>query len=218
MLNLRKLNVVRLLIFLLIGLLMLVSLEQLDPNLSEKSFVSGSSTPIPVYPIPTPKIIIIPTPTPESTPEPETPEPTPEPETPEPTPESGTGLDPIVIGGIVIGIVVAVVVVLLVYRFLKKPKVSKPAKLILTAEPANLVADGKSQSVLTLQLLDSKGNPMPAPTDIQVLISAEKGRLVNPSVVIPKGKDMEKTIIVSSKESGTVPVSAEAERLNQQQK
>lgn len=116
---------------------------------------------------------------------------------------------------IIVAIVVVIAVVaFIIYKLLKRPKKPPaPAQLRITAEPANIVADGETKSVITLQLLDKKGNPITAIADTQVKISAAKGKLETPTVVVPKGKAAEQTIIVSSKESGVVPVSAEADGL-----
>ncbi|MGD0405304.1 MAG: PKD domain-containing protein [Candidatus Bathyarchaeia archaeon] len=111
---------------------------------------------------------------------------------------------------IIIVIIVAVIVILLL---LKRRKPPAPAQLRITAEPAILVADGQTKSVITMQLLDKKGKPIPAITDTQINISATQGKLENAVVTIPKGKDAEKTVIVSSTETGQVPVSANAEGL-----
>jgi PKD repeat protein/RNA polymerase subunit RPABC4/transcription elongation factor Spt4 len=111
---------------------------------------------------------------------------------------------------IIIVIIVAVIVILLL---LKRRKPPAPAQLRITAEPAILVADGQTKSVITMQLLDKKGKPIPAITDTQINISATQGKLENAVVTIPKGKDAEKTVIVSSTETGQVPVSADAEGL-----
>jgi ribosomal protein L40E/plastocyanin len=115
---------------------------------------------------------------------------------------------------IVAVVVVIAVVAFIIYKLLKRPKKPPaPAQLRITAEPANIVADGETKSVITLQLLDKKGTPITAIADTQVKISAAKGKLENPTLVVPKGKDAEQTIIVSSRESGVVPVSAEADGL-----
>ena len=111
---------------------------------------------------------------------------------------------------IIIVIIVAVIVILLL---LKRRKPPAPAQLRITAEPVILVADGQTKSVITMQLLDKKGKPIPAITDTQINISATQGKLENAVVTIPKGKDAEKTVIVSSTETGQVPVSANAEGL-----
>jgi hypothetical protein len=115
---------------------------------------------------------------------------------------------------IVLGVVVAVVVIFLVRKFLKRPKKPEaPAQLRITAEPSSLVADGETKSVITLQLLDKKGRPIPAIADTQVKVSAAKGLLKNPVVTIPKGRDQEKTLLVSSTESGPVPLTADVSGL-----
>ena len=112
---------------------------------------------------------------------------------------------------VVVVVIVVVIVVILLLRRKRKPPV--PSQLRITAEPANLVADGHTKSVITMQLLDKKGKPIAAMADTQVKISATKGQLEKPVVTIPKGKDTEKTTIVSSTETGQVPISADSEGL-----
>ena len=110
--------------------------------------------------------------------------------------------------------VIAVAVAIIGFKLLKRPKKPpKPAQLRITAEPANLVADGKTKSVITLQLLDKKGKPINALTDTQVTISAAKGKLETSTLTVPKGKATEQTFIISSDETGEVPLKAEAEGL-----
>ena len=110
--------------------------------------------------------------------------------------------------------VVIVIVALLLLNFLKRPKKPQaPAQIKVTAEPVNLVANGEEKSVITLQLLDKNGEPMSAPTDTTVKVTAAKGKLEPSIITIPKGKDAEKTILISSTEAGPVPVSADAEGL-----
>jgi PKD repeat protein/ribosomal protein L40E len=114
----------------------------------------------------------------------------------------------------VVVLVVALIVVFIIYKWLKRPKKPPaPAQLRITAEPANIVADGETKSIITLQLLDKNGKPISAINDTQVQISATKGKIEKPTIVVPKGKDAEKTVIVSSRETGEVPVTAEAEGL-----
>jgi PKD repeat protein/RNA polymerase subunit RPABC4/transcription elongation factor Spt4 len=111
-------------------------------------------------------------------------------------------------------IVVIAIVAFIIYKLLKRPKKPPaPAQLRITAEPANIVADGETKSIITLQLLDKNGKPISAINDTQVQISATKGKIEKPTVIVPKGKDAEKTVIVSSRETGQVPVTAEAEGL-----
>jgi RNA polymerase subunit RPABC4/transcription elongation factor Spt4 len=115
--------------------------------------------------------------------------------------------------------IVAVVAIIffaaiIIYKWLKRPKKPlKPAQLRITAEPANIVADGRTKSVITLQLIDKSGNPIAALKDTQVRISALGGKLEKNTVVVPRGKTGEQTAIVSSVETGQVPVSAVAKGL-----
>jgi PKD repeat protein/ribosomal protein L40E len=121
--------------------------------------------------------------------------------------------------GIPLWILLAVIIIIIVisaviaFLLLRKPKKPVPTQLRITAEPANIVADGQTKSIITLQLLDKNGKPIPAMADTQVQISATNGKLEKPTVVVPKGKDAEKTAIVSSREPGEVPVKAKAEGL-----
>jgi ribosomal protein L40E len=89
----------------------------------------------------------------------------------------------------------------------------KPVQLGIRAEPAEILADGKSTSTITIQLLDKAGNPISAATDTQVEVSSKKGTLHTSVITIPKGKETEKTVLVSSVEIGPVTVSADANGL-----
>jgi PKD repeat protein len=109
--------------------------------------------------------------------------------------------------------VIVVVVVIVVILLLRKRKPPAPAQVKITAEPTNIVANGENQAVITLQLLDKKGRPISAMSDTRIQVNATKGTLVNSVVTIPKGKDTEKTAIVSSTETGPVPISANADGL-----
>jgi RNA polymerase subunit RPABC4/transcription elongation factor Spt4 len=116
---------------------------------------------------------------------------------------------------IILGVVAAIVVLVIAYKLLKRPKKApKPAQLRVTAEPLDLVADGQTKSVITLQLLDKNGKPITALEDTQIQVTATKGRVENPTVIVPKGKFVEQTAIVSSLETGVVPVTAEAKGLH----
>jgi RNA polymerase subunit RPABC4/transcription elongation factor Spt4 len=94
-----------------------------------------------------------------------------------------------------------------------KPKPLGPSQVRVTAEPASIVADGATKSVITLQLLDKNGKPIAAMADTPIRITATKGKLENPVITIPKGKDSEKAVLVSSTETGPAPVSVEPEGL-----
>jgi ribosomal protein L40E/flagellar basal body-associated protein FliL len=85
-----------------------------------------------------------------------------------------------------------------------------PTRLVVQAEPAEIVADGKSTSMITVQLQDDSGKLMAALADTQVRVAATRGKLENPVVKILKGKESETTVITSSTESGPVTVSASA--------
>ena len=125
---------------------------------------------------------------------------------------SGFPMEYVIIGVVIVAVVA--VVAFIIYKFLKRPKKPPaPAQLRITAEPANIVADGRTKSVITLQLLDKNGKPINALNDTQVQISTTKGKLEKPTVVVLKGKDAEQTAIISSMEIGEVPITAEAEGL-----
>jgi ribosomal protein L40E len=131
------------------------------------------------------------------------------------TVELPSGTFPTDLAIIAVGVVVAAVVVaLVVYKLLKRPKKpAAPAQLRVTAEPANLVANGEEKSVITIQLLDKNGKLMSALSDTTIRVTAGKGKIEPSVVTIPKGKDTEKTVLVSSTETGPVPVSANSEGL-----
>jgi len=135
--------------------------------------------------------------------------------TPTPTsiPQTATGEFPILaIAAIVV--VIVVIAVLLLLKLLRRPKrPMTPTQIKVTAEPTNIVANGEERSVITLQLLDKNGKPMLAPSDTIIKVQAGKGKLEPAVITIPKGKDAEKTVLVSSNEIGPVPVSADAEGL-----
>ncbi len=137
---------------------------------------------------------------------------------------------PLVYVGIVVAVVAVVtVVVLFVVRFLRRrPKLQLRAK----SEPESLIADGAARSIITLQLVDEQGTPIPALADVPVRVTARKGRLENLAaavaegedvkakipvssmvVTIPKGKEAERVVLVSSTEAGPAPVSVNAEGL-----
>jgi hypothetical protein len=84
-------------------------------------------------------------------------------------------------------------------------------QLRVSVEPKEIPADGISQSVITVQLMDSQGKPTTAFRDTMVRISAEKGKLEKTEITIQKGKDKAEVSIVSSKEGGAIPVLVEAD-------
>ena len=83
-----------------------------------------------------------------------------------------------------------------------------PAKVEIKAEPKEIVADGVSKSFITIQLLDKKGKPIPAPDDTEVKLMTTGGKLESAVVRIPKGKEKAETVLISSKESGKIDLAA----------
>jgi ribosomal protein L40E len=88
-----------------------------------------------------------------------------------------------------------------------------PAKVGINAEPREIVADGVSKSFITIQLLDKKGKPIPAPDDTEVKLVTTGGKLESAVVKIPKGKERAETVLISSKESGKIDLAANASGL-----
>ena len=115
---------------------------------------------------------------------------------------------------IILGAVVAVAVV---WFFLKKrkpkEKVPKPAKIKVTVDPAEVLADGKSPSTITIELLDEEGKPVQALADTEIQLVSSMGKVKKPVVKILRGTESEKTVLVASKEAGTVTLSAVANGL-----
>jgi hypothetical protein len=89
-----------------------------------------------------------------------------------------------------------------------------PPSLKVTSDQVVLAADGKSATAVTVQLVDKYGNPMPASADTQVRISAEKAKLEWPVIIIPKGKDTQRTHITAPLESGPDHVTFYSEEHN----
>jgi len=119
---------------------------------------------------------------------------------------------------IIIPIIIAVIVAaVVIWYFLKKrkpkEKVPKPVKLRITAEPTEILADGKTKSAITVELLDKEGKPVPALANTEIKLITTKGKIEQPVVKIPRGKELEKTLLVSPKEAGTATLSAKVEDL-----
>jgi ribosomal protein L40E len=128
---------------------------------------------------------------------------------------AGLGL----IGMALIGVVVAALAcagagVYVLRKRPEKPPVTPPppaaTRLVIQAEPAEILADGKSQSTITVKLQDDSGRLMAALADTEVKVATTRGTLEAPVVKIPKGKDTETTVLTSSTEGGPVTVSASA--------
>jgi len=119
---------------------------------------------------------------------------------------------------ILIPIIVAIVIAaLVIWYFLKKKKpkeeVPKPIKFRITAEPAEILADGKTKSVITVELLDKDGKLVPAPANTEIKLTTTMGKIEKPVVQISKGKEKEQTLLVSPREGGTATLSAIVEDL-----
>ena len=80
--------------------------------------------------------------------------------------------------------------------------------------PKELVADGRSKSFITIQLLDKKGKPIAAQDDTEVKLTTTGGKLESAFVKIPKGKEKAETVLISSKESGKIDLAADASGLD----
>jgi len=118
---------------------------------------------------------------------------------------------------IIILIILVIVAVVVVWYFLKKrkpkEKAPKPVKLRITAEPTEIFADGKTKSAITVELLDEEGKPVPALANTEIKLVTTKGKIEKPLVKIPRGKELEKTLLISPKEAGTATLSAKVENL-----
>jgi len=119
-------------------------------------------------------------------------------------------------------IVVAIVAVVVVWFFLKKRKpkerkpierVAEPAKIRMTVDPTEILADGKSTAKVTVELLDEEGKAVSALVDTEISLFSSMGKLRDSLVRIPIGKGSGQTVLVSSKEGGTVTLSADAKGL-----
>ena len=110
-----------------------------------------------------------------------------------------------------IGIPAACIVGIMFFLSWTPPKpIPKPARLGIKAIPNEIVADGKSTSTVTIELLDKDGKPMPAIVDTGVRLTSTKGRLEKQEIKIPREKDKESTVLISSTETGPVTLSADA--------
>jgi chitodextrinase len=99
----------------------------------------------------------------------------------------------------------------LVHRDLTKmPEV----KLKLSADPAEIVADGESRSTIKIEIVtkDDKEIPIPVPNDTTVILETDIGAIESP-VKIPRGRASVTSTLISTPpaSSGTATVKAEAE-------
>ena len=119
---------------------------------------------------------------------------------------------------VLIPIILALVVVAFVIWFFflrkKKEKVPKPTKIKMTVDSTEILADGKSTTKITVELLDEKDKPVSAISDTEIRFFSSMGKMKQPVVRIPKGKGSEVTFLVASKEAGAGTVSADAKGLD----
>ena len=114
-----------------------------------------------------------------------------------------------------IGIPAACIVGFIFFLSWKPPQIlPKPAKVEIKAEPKELIADGKSKSFITIQLLDKKGTPIAAPKDTEVKLTTTGGQLESAVVKIPKGAEKAETVLISSTEKGKIDLAADARGLD----
>jgi len=118
-----------------------------------------------------------------------------------------------ILAPIIGGIIGVAAVLVFLKRRRPKEKVPKPAKLRITAEPKEILADGEEKSVITIELLDKEGKPVSALADTEIKLTSTRGKIEKPLAKIPKGKETEKTVLISSKEAGTVTLSADVKGL-----
>lgn len=107
--------------------------------------------------------------------------------------------------------VAGAVIFFLMRKRSKKPPA--PERLKLSAEPGEIVADGRSTSTLTVALLDKSGKPAAATGDMEIRLATNIGRLVDPAVRIKKGASSGATVIASTTQFGPASVSAESSGL-----
>jgi PKD repeat protein/ribosomal protein L40E len=113
----------------------------------------------------------------------------------------------LVIGGVALIGAIAAVVILLLRKKKPKAEVPKPTSIKVSANPIELLADGRSTSTITVELIDDEGNPMEAHEDIEVLLSTTLGKVASP-VKVSKGETTGKAILTSSTEFGDLKVNA----------
>jgi PKD repeat protein/RNA polymerase subunit RPABC4/transcription elongation factor Spt4 len=115
---------------------------------------------------------------------------------------------------IIIGLIAAVVIVWFLLKRRKKEKLPKPAKIKMTVDSTEILADGKSTVKITIELLDEKEKPVSALADTEIKLVSSSGKLKKPVLKIPKGKGSEQTSLLASKEAGAATVSATAKGLD----
>jgi len=120
---------------------------------------------------------------------------------------------------ILIPIVIAIVVGALLYWYFflkKKPEETapKPAKIKMTVDKTQIMADGNSATNITIELQDKEGKPVKALEDTQVNLTSTGGTIKSPVVNVPEGKETGTTLLISSTTTGKVMLSATAKGLD----
>ncbi len=85
----------------------------------------------------------------------------------------------------------------------KVPEVS----LKLSADPTEILADGKSKSTITIEIEDKKERPIPVPKEIAVVVETNSGEIDSPAR-IPAGKASTTSLLTSAVSGGTATVNA----------
>ena len=102
------------------------------------------------------------------------------------------------------------------YYFLKmrKPVVKppKPTAMSVTADSTEIVADGRSTSQITIELVDDSGNPIKVEGETEVNLSTTLGSITSP-VKVNEGDTKVTATLLAGTEVGTFVVTAEAKGL-----
>lgn len=122
----------------------------------------------------------------------------------------------VVVIAIVACVVVAAIFIFILRRRRRKPPVAPPLPhlpppvLRVSADPKEIIADGKSTSRITIELVDVKGAPLPAIGDTEISLYTTGGAIAS-SVMIPKNDYSASTTLTSSQNIGTVVITARSE-------
>ena len=104
----------------------------------------------------------------------------------------------------IIGVIVmAIALVIVKIRGRKR----KPVTLKISANPSEILADGKSTSNIRIDLLDKKGEMTTALDDIEIILTTDVGNVKSP-ITVARGKTHQETIFKSSHKIGEFIISA----------
>ncbi|WP_406661382.1 Ig-like domain-containing protein [Methanolobus sp. ZRKC3] len=81
-------------------------------------------------------------------------------------------------------------------------------KMVLSAEPGSIPADGTSSSNIKVQIEDKDGVPILVPEDIRIDLQTDLGMIQTP-VIISVGYDSTMAVLESSESGGTATIKAE---------